>query len=114
MVQIDGGDHTSIAVPNDEHLSLEEELEGQQLPPQFGRMLAEFGIRYIAAGSPEAKGRIERLWRTLQDRLLKEMLMKGIRTLEAAMAFLPGFLVRIDEPEAAGVQPPARQGRSGG
>ena len=97
MPEVFYGDHTSIAVRNDEHWSLEEELEGQQLPPQFGRMLAEFGIRYIAAGSPEAKGRIERLWRTLQDRLLKEMLMKGIRTLEAALAFLPGFLVRFNK-----------------
>ena len=97
MPEVFYGDHTSIAVRNDEHWSLEEELEGQQLPPQFGRMLAEFGIRYIAAGSPEAKGRIERLWRTLQDRLLKEMLMNGIRTLEAALAFLPGFLVRFNK-----------------
>ncbi len=46
----------------------------------------------IAAGSPQAKGRIERLWRTLQDRLVVELRLRGLATLEAADAFLPAFL----------------------
>jgi transposase len=96
MPEVFYGDRTGIAVRNDDHWSLEEELAGRQLPPQFGQMLEALGIRYIAAGSPEAKGRIERLWRTLQDRLLKELLMHGIRTVEAAQAYLPGFLVRFN------------------
>jgi len=96
MPEVFYGDRTSIAVRNDDHWSLEEELAGRQLPPQFGQMLEGLGIRYIAAGSPEAKGRIERLWRTLQDRLLKELLLHGIRTVEAAQAYLPGFLERFN------------------
>ena len=44
------------------------------------------------AGSPQAKGRIERLWRTLQDRLVVELRLQGLATLEAANAFLPAFL----------------------
>lgn len=90
------GDHTGIAVRNDRHWTREEELEGRQLPPQFGQMLEELGIRYIAAGSPQAKGRIERLWRTLQDRLLKELALAGITTMEAAEAYLPGFIERFN------------------
>lgn len=90
------GDRTGIAVRNDQHWTREEELEGRQLPPQFGQMLEELGIRYIAAGSPQAKGRIERLWRTLQDRLLKELALAGLTTMEAAEAFLPGFIARFN------------------
>jgi transposase len=114
MPEVFYGDRTGIAVRNDDHWSLEEELAGQQLPPQFGQMLAELGIRYIAAGSPEAKGRIERLWRTLQDRLLKELRMKSIHTVESAQAFLPSFLTRFNrrfaiaakEPRPAWQKPP--------
>jgi len=96
MPEVFYGDRTGIAVRNDDHWSLEEELAGRQLPPQFGQMLEALGIRYIAAGSPQAKGRIERLWRTLQDRLLKELLMHGIGTVEAAETYLPGFLERFN------------------
>lgn len=90
------GDHTSIAVRNDDHWSLAEQLAGRQLPPQFGRMLEELGIRYQAAHSPEAKGRIERLWRTLQDRLAAELALAGIGTFETAEAFLPDFTWRFN------------------
>ena len=90
------GDRTGIAVRNDKHWTREEELEGRQLPPQFGQMLEELGIRYIAAGTPQAKGRIERLWRTLQDRLLKELVLHGITTVAEAEAFLPGFIERFN------------------
>ncbi|TFG86648.1 MAG: ISNCY family transposase [Gemmatimonadales bacterium] len=96
MPEVFYGDRTGIAVRNDDHWSLEEELAGRQLPPQFGQMLEALGIRYIAAGSPQAKGRIERLWRTLQDRLLKELRFHEIRTVAAATAYLPGFLERFN------------------
>ena len=111
MPEVFYGDRTGIAVRNDDHWSLEEELAGRQLPPQFGQMLEELGIRYIPAGSPEAKGRIERLWRTLQYRLLKELRIKGIRTVEAAQAFLPGFLERFNRRFAVEAKntPPAWQ-----
>ncbi len=55
---------------------------------QFGRALAELDIEWIAAHSPQAKGRVERLFGTLQDRLVKEMRLAGIDTLERANRFL--------------------------
>ena len=88
------GDRTGIAVRNDRHWTLAEELAGRQQPTQFGQMLEALGIRYIAARSPEAKGRIERHWQTLQDRLPAELALHGIRTLEGFDAFLPPFLAR--------------------
>lgn len=85
------GDGTTILVRSDQHWSLEEELRGAQDPTHLGRVLAELGIGYIRARSPQAKGRLERLWRTLQDRLVAELRLHGIATLEAANAFLPAF-----------------------
>jgi len=66
----------------------EEQLRGTPARTQFGRALAELDIAWIAAHSPQAKGRIERLFGTLQDRLVKEMRLAGIDTLEAANRFL--------------------------
>ena len=83
------GDRSGILVRNDSHWTLAEELAGVQRPTQFGRMLAELGIAFIPARSPQAKGRIERLWATLQDRLAAELRLHGITTLEAALAYLP-------------------------
>src|SRR5947208_2132075 len=50
------------------------------------------GIAYIGAHSPQAKGRIERLWATLQDRLASELRLRGVATCEAAARFLPEFI----------------------
>jgi hypothetical protein len=75
------GDRLNVFVRNDPHWSLEEELQGAQHPTQFGRILHDLGIGYIPAGSPQAKGRIERLWRTLQDRLVVELRLRGLATL---------------------------------
>ena len=88
------GDRSGILVRNDAHWTLEEELAGRQTPPQFGQMLDELAIRFIAATSPQAKGRIERLWGTLQDRLATELRLKGLDTLAAATAYLPEFIAR--------------------
>ena len=101
------------------HWTLEEELRGTQDPTHFGRILQELGIGYIAAHSPQAKGRIERFWQTLQDRLVSELRLRGISTLEAANAFLPIFLAdlnprfaRAPADAAAGLAPrAARSGR---
>jgi len=102
------GDRTNIAVRNDRHWTREEELAGRQTPSHFGQMLEELGIRYIAAHSPEAKGRIERLWRTLQDRLAAELALHGHTTLlEAAQAYLPTFIRRFNQRFAR----PARDSR---
>ncbi len=82
--------HTILRSPKEP--TLEEELAGQTPRSQIQRVMAELGIEAIPAGSPQAKGRIERLWGTLQDRLTKELRLAGIRTLEAANAFLPTFV----------------------
>ena len=67
---------------------LSEQLRGDPLRTQFGRALHELGIEWIAAHSPQAKGRIERLFETLQDRLVKEMRLAGIDSIAAANHFL--------------------------
>jgi transposase len=67
---------------------LAEQLRGDPLRTQFGRALHELGIEWIAAHSPQAKGRIERLFETLQDRLVKEMRLAGIDSIAAANHFL--------------------------
>lgn len=79
-----------------EPLTLEEELAGGPLPTQVGRALEELGVRLILAQSPQAKGRIERLWGTLQDRLVAELRLAGISTMDDANAFLPGFLAAFN------------------
>src|SRR5271170_4472315 len=65
-----------------------EQLQGRAARSQFGRALQELGIAWIAAHSPQAKGRIERLFETLQDRLVKEMRLAGIASLPAANHYL--------------------------
>ena len=86
------GDRLSLLVRNDRYWSLDEELAGAQAPTHLGQMLQDLGIGYVAARSPQAKGRIERLWGTLQDRLVSELRLRGIATVEAAHAFLPEFI----------------------
>ena len=88
------GDRSAVLIRTDDHWSVDEELAGRQTPTQFGGMLEELGIRFIAASSPQAKGRIERLWGTLQDRLATELRLLGHHTLAAATAYLPGFIRR--------------------
>jgi len=63
--------------------------ERQPLPPtQIGRALRELGIAWIAAHSPQAKGRVERSFQTAQDRLVKGLRVAGVKTLEAANRYL--------------------------
>jgi transposase len=59
---------------------------------QFGRAMLELGIEIICANTPQAKGRVERVIQTLQDRLPKEMRLRGIRSQEAGNAYLPEFI----------------------
>ena len=98
------GDRLGVFVRNDAHWTLEEELQGAQHPTQFGQVLGDLGIGYIGAHSPQAKGRIERLWATLQDRLVAELRFRGITTVAAAEAFLPTYLADHNRRFA---QPPA-------
>src|SRR6266700_627924 len=99
------GDRLNVFLRNDAHWTLEEELQGAQTPTHFGQMLQALGIGFIPAGSPQAKGRIERLWQTLQDRLVSELRLRRVATLDSANTFLPAFLAdynrRFARPPAA-------------
>jgi transposase len=72
--------------------TIEEELSGTTPLSEFGRALAELEVEIIHAHSPQAKGRIERLFNTLQDRLVKEMTLRGISTIEEANRYLGTYL----------------------
>ena len=82
--------HTIFQSPT--QATLEQELAGQEPKSQFGRLLDDLGIELIAARSPQAKGRIERLWGTLQDRLVKALRRAGASNLEEANQVLADFL----------------------
>ena len=86
------GDHHSIFVRNDDHWTVEEQLAGRRQPTQFGRALEQLGITYIAANSPQAKGRIERLWGVLQDRLVSELRLARACDLHSANQALRCFV----------------------
>jgi transposase len=75
----------------------EESMKKKRKPTQFGRAMRELGVTQIFAQSPEAKGRIERANGTFQDRLVSEMRLAGINTMEEANLFLPEFLLRFNE-----------------
>ena len=72
--------------------TIEEELRGEAPLSQFGRALKELGVDVIYANSPQAKGRIERLFNTFQDRLIKEMRIRGINSIKDANRFLETYL----------------------
>jgi hypothetical protein len=76
---------------NDDFWSLEEELRGHQDPTQVGRALQSFEIEMIFALSPQAKGRVERLWGTLQDRLVSELRLAKAHTAAEANAVLASY-----------------------
>ena len=76
--------------------SLEEQLAGRRKPTQFGRVMEELGIISITSLSPQAKGRIERLWGTFQDRLKSELRIAGAMTIQEANLVLWGFLPRFN------------------
>src|SRR5881409_384015 len=86
------GDRSGIFVHHDDHWTVEEELTGQRQPTQFGRALQQLGITFIAAQSPQAKGRIERLWGVLQDRLCSELRLAHASDLDSANRVLRSFL----------------------
>ncbi len=84
--------YKSPAVP-----TVEEQLADRQPHSQFERALAELGVAVIHAHSPQAKGRVERLFKTLQDRLVKDLRLAGLTTLEAANQFLETWLPRYNK-----------------
>ncbi|MCF6092942.1 hypothetical protein L1765_02890 [Microaerobacter geothermalis] len=101
------------------HRWLEQELAGEPVSlSQFGQALKELGVTHIKATTPQAKGRIERLFQTLQDRWVVELRLRGINTVEEANKILPEliedhnqkFAVEPRDPEAAFV--PLEPGQS--
>jgi transposase len=89
--------HGIFSIERNRTPTLAEQLTGKRSLTQVGRALDEARIAWIGARSPEAKGRVERLWGTLQDRLVTELRLAGITTIEAANTFLPAFLDRHNE-----------------
>lgn len=93
--------------PLEQKESLEEQLLEQGPTTQVGRLLKELDIQSIPARSPQAKGRIERLFGTFQDRLVSELRLAKARTLEEANRVLPTFLRSFNRRFAV---PPAQSG----
>lgn len=109
--------HTIFRSPKTGKLTVEELIAGKTVHlTQFGRSLHELGIDLIFAKTPQAKGRIERLWVTLQSRLPIEFAKRGIRTVTEANRFLEEeyrelFNQRFSvEPEAESIFVPLAQG----
>jgi transposase len=86
--------HGIFVVEGRRAATLEEQLAGAGPRTQVGRALAEAGIGWIGARSPQAKGRIERLWGTLQDRLTAELRLAGAASIEEANAVLQAHVAR--------------------
>ena len=77
----------------DDHVTIEEQLNGREKGiTQFGRIVEELGITMFPASSPQAKGRVERLWETLQSRLVTELRINKITTIERANIFLANYI----------------------
>jgi len=96
--------HGAFQRNDKEPWTIAEQLAGRREPTQVGRALATLGITLIAAGSPQAKGRIERCWETLQDRLVKDLRRAGASTRDEANAvldvFVPRYGARFGRPPA--------------
>jgi transposase len=86
--------HTTYRSPKTQ--SIEEQLRGEEPMSQFERAMKELGVVVIHAHSPQAKGRIERVFGTFQDRVVKEMRLAGIESKEEANAFLGRYLGRYN------------------
>jgi hypothetical protein len=88
-----------VAFYSDKHsvFRMNRQAKGGQGMTQFGRALAELNIEILCANSSQAKGRVERVNRTLQDRLVKELRLAGISSIDAGNDFLSGFVERFNE-----------------
>jgi transposase len=96
--------HSIFIHTSGEKETIAEQLAGQRAPTQLGRILDDLGIQMITALSPQAKGRVERLWGTFQDRLVSELRLAGICTLDDAnefvVSYLPVFNAQFARPAA--------------
>ena len=91
-------DKFSVFFPaKSQKLTVEDELNGKKKPTtQFKRIMDSLGVELIAASTSQAKGRIERLWETLQDRLTIEFKLNNITTIEDANSFLPSYIEKYN------------------
>ena len=100
--------HTIFASPKSDKLTIADELAGIQAnDTQLGRAMRELGMTLIKARSPQAKGRIERLWGTLQDRLAVEFRVNGITGIGAANCFLQSYIPKHNRRFAVQASEPA-------
>ena len=91
-------DGSSIFFPKDKKLTIEEQLSGITEPStQYGRMMDKLGVTLIHAGSSQAKGRVERLWNTLHDRLRTEFRRHKITTIDEANKFLKTYIPKFNK-----------------
>ena len=77
--------------------TIEDELAGERPLSQFERAAKDMGIRVIHARSPQAKGRIERLFKTFQDRVIKEMRLAEVNSMRDGNSFLRGYLPKYNK-----------------
>jgi len=105
-------DRHGIFQRNDAHWTLAEQLAGQQCPTHLGRALEELGIQQIPAYSPQAKGRIERAWRTCQDRLVSELRLAQACDLDSANQVLARFCADYNQRFAVPAREAQRDFRS--
>jgi transposase len=89
--------HSVFEINRDTETGLEEQLAGSKPLTQMGRLLMELGINSITANSPQAKGRVERLWKTFQDRLVSELRLAGANDRETANRILKSFLPEYNQ-----------------
>jgi len=90
--------HSIFRSPKADKLTIEEQIAGKQVnDTQFGRAMRELGITLIPARSPQAKGRIERLWDTLQSRLVIEFRRHNIKTVHEANAFFCDYITKFND-----------------
>lgn len=81
-----------------DHITIEEQLNGREKGiTQFGRIVEELGIEMFPSSSPQAKGRIERLWETLQSRLVTEFRINNIQSIEKANGFLIDYIKKYND-----------------
>jgi hypothetical protein len=89
--------HSIMVSPKAARLTIEDQLEGKYAPyTQFSAAMDELGVNMIPAGSPQAKGRIERLWGTLQDRLVNEFSLNGIKDVGTANEFMKKYIFKFN------------------
>lgn len=88
--------HSIFTQTNAAKLTLDEQFAKKREPTQFGRLLEELAISSIAARSPQAKGRVERLWGTFQDRLVTELRLQQVASIEGANQVLWNFLPKFN------------------